>query len=366
MAHIDDPKTQRANMDYIKTSMKEPLLERDVEFELARRWRENGDEAALHTLVRSYMRLVVSTAGRFRNYGLPMGDLVQEGNVGLMQAAARFEPQREVRFSTYATWWIRSAMQDYVLRNWSIVRTGTTAAQKSLFFNLRRLRARIEDASGTRLGDEGRKTIAAQLRVKIAEVESMETRLGAHDQGSGGREARRAHRRSSGDRGRERRRMSRREVPLQRLPHGAGLALPDYATELSAGVDLLAAVEADVVLRPGERRLIPSGIAIALPAGTEAQVRPRSGLALKHGITVLNAPGTIDADYRGEVGVILINLGQEPFTINRGDRIAQLVIAAYTRARWQVVEALDDSARGAGGFGSTGATGGATGGTGGT
>jgi RNA polymerase sigma-32 factor len=182
MAHIDDPKTQRANLEYIRTSMKEPLLERDNEFELARRWREDGDEAALHTLVRSYMRLVVSTAGRFRNYGLPMGDLVQEGNVGLMQAAARFEPQREVRFSTYATWWIRSAMQDYVLRNWSIVRTGTTAAQKSLFFNLRRLRARIEDASGARLGDDGRRDIAEQLGVNVTEVESMEIRLGAHDQ----------------------------------------------------------------------------------------------------------------------------------------------------------------------------------------
>ena len=153
--------------------------------------------------------------------------------------------------------------------------------------------------------------------------------------------------------------MSRAEVPLHRLPHGAGLALPDYATELSAGVDLLAAVEADVVLQPGERKLIPSGITIALPAGTEAQVRPRSGLALEYGVTVLNAPGTIDADYRGEVGVILINLGQEPFTIRRGDRIAQLVIAAHAQARWRVVEALDDSTRGAGGFGSTGTTGGA-------
>ena len=182
MAHIDDPRTQRANLDYIKTSMKEPLLERDNEFELARLWREENDEIALHTLVRSYMRLVVSTAGRFRNYGLPMGDLVQEGNVGLMQAAARFDPLREVRFSTYATWWIRSAMQDYVLRNWSIVRTGTTAAQKSLFFNLRRLRARIEDSTGSRLGDEGRESIATQLKVNISEVESMETRLGAHDQ----------------------------------------------------------------------------------------------------------------------------------------------------------------------------------------
>lgn len=182
MAHIDDPKTKRANLDFIKTSMSEPLLERELEFDLARRWREDGDEEALHQLVRSYMRLVISTASRFRNYGLPMGDLVQEGNVGLMQAAARFEPQREVRFSTYATWWIRSAMQDYVLRNWSIVRTGTTAAQKALFFNLRRLRARIEDASGSRLGDEGRRSIAEQLKVDVKEVESMEIRLNASDQ----------------------------------------------------------------------------------------------------------------------------------------------------------------------------------------
>ena len=182
MAHIDDPKTQRANLNFIKTSMKEPLLAREHEFELARRWRDEGDEMALHELVRSYMRLVVSTASRFRNYGLPMGDLVQEGNVGLMQAAARFEPQREVRFSTYATWWIRSAMQDYVLRNWSIVRTGTTAAQKSLFFNLRRLRARIEDSMGTRMTDEGRRSIAEQLKVDVGEVESMEVRLSGIDQ----------------------------------------------------------------------------------------------------------------------------------------------------------------------------------------
>lgn len=182
MAHIDDPRTQRANLNFIKNSMNEPLLEREVEFELARRWREEGDEEALHKLVRSYMRLVISTASRFRNYGLPVGDLVQEGNVGLMQAAARFEPQREVRFSTYAAWWIRSAMQDYVLRNWSIVRTGTTAAQKALFFNLRRLRARIEDATGTRLTDAGRQSIAEQLKVDVGEVESMEIRLGAADQ----------------------------------------------------------------------------------------------------------------------------------------------------------------------------------------
>lgn len=182
MAHIDDPETQKANLNFIKASMKEPLLLRDHEFDLARKWREESEVSALHELVRAYTRLVVATAARFRNYGLPMGDLVQEGNVGLMQAASRFEPDREVRFSTYAAWWIRSAMQDYILRNWSIVRTGTTAAQKSLFFNLRRLRARIEDVSGRPLTHEGRQKIARELNVGIDEVEAMETRLGAIDQ----------------------------------------------------------------------------------------------------------------------------------------------------------------------------------------
>ena len=182
MAYIDDPETQRANIAFIKASMKEPLLSRDHEFELAQRWRDEHDTAALHELVRAYTRLVVATASRFRNYGLPMGDLVQEGNVGLMQAAARFEPDREVRFSTYAAWWIRSAMQDYILRNWSIVRTGTTAAQKSLFFNLRRLRAKIDDVSGRPLSPEGKAKIARELRVEIADVEAMEMRLGASDQ----------------------------------------------------------------------------------------------------------------------------------------------------------------------------------------
>jgi RNA polymerase sigma-32 factor len=182
MAHIDDPQTQKANLTFIKASMKEPLLTRDHEFELAHRWRTAGDTAALHELVRAYTRLVVSIAARFRHYGLPVGDLVQEGNVGLMQAAARFEPDRGVRFSTYAAWWIRSAMQDYVLRNWSIVRTGTTAAQKSLFFNLRRLRARIEESSGAPLTDAGRRKIASELHVELAEVELMDMRLGAADQ----------------------------------------------------------------------------------------------------------------------------------------------------------------------------------------
>jgi len=182
MAYIDDPATQRANLGFIKASMQTPLLSRAREFALARRWREAGDIAAMHELVRAYTRLVIATAARFRSYGLPMGDLVQEGNVGLMQAAARFEPARDVRFSTYAAWWIRSAMQDYVLRNWSIVRTGTTAAQKSLFFNLRRLRARIEEVSGGPLGEAGRRQIAATLGVDIAEVERMDLRLSSADQ----------------------------------------------------------------------------------------------------------------------------------------------------------------------------------------
>lgn len=182
MAHIDDPQTQKANLDYIRQSMNEPLLEKDHELDLARRWRDQGDEKALHELVRSYTRLVVSGAAKFRNYGLPMGDLIQEGNIGLMQAANRFEPERDVRFSTYANWWIRSAIQDYVLRNWSIVRTGTTAAQKSLFFNLRRLRAKIERANGAEgLGDEGRAKIANELKVNLRDVEEMEGRLSGSD-----------------------------------------------------------------------------------------------------------------------------------------------------------------------------------------
>jgi len=143
-------------------------------------------------------------------------------------------------------------------------------------------------------------------------------------------------------------------VPLRLLPHGEGLALPAYATAGSAGLDLAAAVEAAVLLPPGGRLAVPTGIALALPQGWEAQVRPRSGLALNLGVTVLNSPGTIDADYRGEIRVILANLGSEPVTIARGDRIAQLVVAPVGRVAWQQVAALPPSARGVGGFGSTG------------
>lgn len=145
-------------------------------------------------------------------------------------------------------------------------------------------------------------------------------------------------------------------VRVERLPHAEGLALPAYETTGSAGMDLRAAVAEfePVVLAPGERRLIPTGLKIALEPGYEAQVRPRSGLALKHGVTCLNSPGTIDSDYRGEVGVILINHGQIAFEIKRGERIAQMVIAPYAQAVMAEVEALDETARGAGGFGSTG------------
>jgi dUTP pyrophosphatase len=143
-------------------------------------------------------------------------------------------------------------------------------------------------------------------------------------------------------------------VNVQRLPHGADLPLPAYATAQSAGLDLMAAVQSEVTLAPGVRQLIPTGLAIALPAGFEAQVRPRSGLALKHGITVLNSPGTIDADYRGEVQVLLINHGPTPFVIKRGDRIAQMVVAPVTQIAWNIVEQLDQTERGSGGYGSTG------------
>ena len=143
-------------------------------------------------------------------------------------------------------------------------------------------------------------------------------------------------------------------VRITRLPHGADLPLPAYETAGSAGLDLRAAVDDPVRLAPGERRLVPTGIAIALTEGFEAQIRPRSGLALRHGISIVNAPGTVDSDYRGEVSVVLINLGQAPVTVARGDRIAQMVVTPVARVTWDEVEALDTTERGAGGYGSTG------------
>jgi dUTP diphosphatase len=146
------------------------------------------------------------------------------------------------------------------------------------------------------------------------------------------------------------------EIEIRQLPHGEGLALPSYQSALAAGLDLLAAVpeNAPIVLAPGKYALIPTGLAIALPEGYEAQIRPRSGLAAKHGVTVLNAPGTVDADYRGEIGVLLINHGGAPFPVRRGERIAQMVIAAVVRAKLSQVASLSTTDRGGGGFGSTG------------
>ncbi|MGC8916398.1 MAG: dUTP diphosphatase [Thermoanaerobaculum sp.] len=144
------------------------------------------------------------------------------------------------------------------------------------------------------------------------------------------------------------------EVLVEVLPHGEGLPLPTYATPGSSGADLFAAVEGEVVMAPGQRVAIPTGLRVAVPEGFELQVRPRSGLALKHGVTVANAPGTVDSDFRGEVRVILVNLGSEPFTVRRGDRIAQLVVAPVVRARFVAGKELPQTLRGEGGFGSTG------------
>lgn len=148
--------------------------------------------------------------------------------------------------------------------------------------------------------------------------------------------------------------MNRVNIAIQTLPHFEGLQLPVFETEQAAGADLRAALQEPVTIAPGERKLLPTGFCMALPAGYEAQVRPRSGLALKHGLTVLNSPGTIDADYRGEVGILVINHGTEPYTVSRGDRFAQMVIAPVTQAIFDIVESLDETARGSGGYGSTG------------
>ncbi|MCH9050920.1 MAG: dUTP diphosphatase [Proteobacteria bacterium] len=153
--------------------------------------------------------------------------------------------------------------------------------------------------------------------------------------------------------------MSEIPVSIRQLPNGEGLPLPAYATAQSSGLDLAAALSDDVVIGPGEHAVVPTGVAIALPDGFEAQVRPRSGLAAKHGVTVLNSPGTIDTDYRGEIRVVLANHGAASFTVSRGMRIAQLVIAPVSRIVWNEVDALADSPRGEGGFGSTGPDGGA-------
>jgi len=170
-----------ASRMFVRAAMRAPYLARDEEHDLATRWREDHDQKALHRMIAAHMRLVIAMAGKFRYFGLPMSDLIQEGSVGLLEAASRFEPAREVRFSTYATWWIRASMQDYILRNWSIVRGGTSSAQKALFFNLRRLRMRISAGRETMSSDELHRHISQALGVSEADVALMDARLSGPD-----------------------------------------------------------------------------------------------------------------------------------------------------------------------------------------
>lgn len=165
----------------IRAAMKAPYLARDEELELAIQWKENRDQQALHKITTAHMRLVISMASKFRHFGLSMSDLIQEGHVGLLEAAARFEPDREVRFSTYATWWIRASMQDYILRNWSIVRGGTSSAQKALFFNLRRLRAKLQSGTENLSNTDLYRQVALALGVNEADVAIMDARLSGAD-----------------------------------------------------------------------------------------------------------------------------------------------------------------------------------------
>jgi RNA polymerase sigma-32 factor len=166
---------------FIKAAMQAPYLEREEEHDLAVRWRDVKDQAALHRLAASHMRLVIAIAARFRHFGLPMNDLIQEGHVGLLEAAARFEPAREVRFSTYATWWIRASIQDYILRNWSIVRGGTSSSQKALFFNLRRLRAKLSQGTVAVPNYHLHQQIALAIGVSTNDVALMDARLSGSD-----------------------------------------------------------------------------------------------------------------------------------------------------------------------------------------
>ncbi len=174
-------KNLSADRRMIKIAMAAPYLERDEEHALALAWKEHQDQDARNKIAMAHMRLVISMASKFRNFGLPMSDLVQEGHIGLLEAAARFEPSREVRFSTYASWWIRASMQDYVLRNWSIVRGGTSSAQKALFFNLRRLRAKLAQGDRHLTARAVHEEIAVALGVSIADVQTMDARLSGND-----------------------------------------------------------------------------------------------------------------------------------------------------------------------------------------
>ncbi len=174
-------KATSADRHIIKYAMSQPYLEREEELDLAIRWKEHDDQGARNRIAQAHMRLVIAMASKFRGFGLPLNDLIQEGYIGLLEAAARFDPGREVRFSTYAGWWIRASMQDYILRNWSIVRGGTSSSQKALFFNLRRLRAKLAQGDH-RLSDQAiHQEIATALGVSLSDVQSMDARLSGND-----------------------------------------------------------------------------------------------------------------------------------------------------------------------------------------
>ena len=175
MAIAKNINLNKLDRKFLNDSMKEPMLTRDEEKELAEAWVFKSDKKAMHKIIRAYSKLVIAFSMKFKNYGLPVNDLVQEGHIGLMQAMAKFEPDRDIRFSTYASWWIRSAIQDYVLKNWSIVRTGTTASQKALFFSLRRLKLELSKYSSNE--EETRHKVAKKLNIKVADVENMENRF---------------------------------------------------------------------------------------------------------------------------------------------------------------------------------------------
>ncbi len=182
MANAAEIRELEVDPGLVRKAMKAAYLDQETEYDLINRWRDKGEENALHRLTEAYLRMVIKQAGRFRNYGLPLSDLVQEGMLGILQAASRFDTKREVRFSTYATWWVRSAMQEYVLRNWSIVRSGSSATQKAMFFKLRWLRARIEGRNRDLSPSEVRDEVAAALKASPRDVETMMVRLGGRDQ----------------------------------------------------------------------------------------------------------------------------------------------------------------------------------------
>ena len=175
MAIAKNINLNKLDRKFLNNSMKEPMLSRDEEKKLAEAWVFKNDQKAMHKIIMAYSKLVIAFSMKFKNYGLPVNDLVQEGHIGLMQAMAKFEPDREIRFSTYASWWIRSSIQDYVLKNWSIVRTGTTASQKALFFSLRRLKLELSKYSKNE--EEVRSKVAKKLNIKVADVENMENRF---------------------------------------------------------------------------------------------------------------------------------------------------------------------------------------------